>query len=53
MATSRKKAVNKNSSSDYDNELYNNKIFKQISLENPFNMLKGKYKKADIKYLFT
>ena len=28
-------------------------MFKQISLDNPFNMLKEKYKKADIKNMFT
>ena len=53
MATSRKKATNKNSNFDCDNELYNHEMFKQISLDNPFNMLKEKYKKADIKNLFT
>ena len=46
MATSHKKATNKNSSSDYDNELYNNEIFKQVSLENPFNVLKEKIQES-------
>ena len=51
--TSHKKASNKKSGSDYDNALYNIEIFKQVSLENSFNMLKEKYKKANVQNMFS
>ena len=52
-ATSHKKSINRKSSSDYENKLYNNEIFKQVFLENLFNMLREKYKKIDVKIIFT